>query len=159
MDVDKAVVICIPFDILRLCQMCKITFHLNRTMESFNAVIEPQINIYFTCIFISRCLVLFDKSSPVISWQNYLHSSYWSRVIPFMFGNRQTIETERDPSMVDNGRWFKVWNLWRNFNYLHLKLWISWSKDKVYKYKKEASYFVFNLLMHCSMHMLIWNNI
>lgn len=47
MDVDKAVVICIPFDILRLCQMCKITFHLNRTMESFNAVIEPRIEHLF----------------------------------------------------------------------------------------------------------------
>lgn len=35
--------ICIPFDILRLCQMCKITFHLNRTMESVIADIKPRM--------------------------------------------------------------------------------------------------------------------
>lgn len=137
--------ICIPFDILRLCQMCKITFHLNRTMESFIADIKPRMKTDLLYMYLY-------KQVPSAFWQvipckylTELPRFIVPRVIPFMSGDRQTIETEietGDPSVVDNGMWFKDWNLWRSLIYLHLKFWVSWSKDKVYKNRKRASNFV-----------------
>lgn len=54
--------ICIPFDILRLCQMCKITFHLNRTMESFIADIKPRMKTDLLYMYLY-------KQVPSAFWQ------------------------------------------------------------------------------------------
>lgn len=86
--------ICIPFDILRLCQMCKITFHLNRTMESVIADIKPRMKTDLLYMYLYNQV-------PSAFWQvipckylTELPRFIVSRVIPFMSGDRQTIETE-----------------------------------------------------------------